>query len=103
MRMTAKDIPIESVRLAKARCRPRTRYHAPIPDTRNEPVRYAAVSMCGQRTHQDGLKTTSSQLVTTNFPSCITTPEGVCIQELAERIQADENTVPSATRQVATK
>ena len=53
--------------------------------------------MCIRREGKDGLKITSIQLVATKRPSSIAKPCGVCIQELAERIQKAETSVPRAT------
>src|ERR1700733_7777880 len=99
----ADAVPRATLFFANARCLPCSRYHAPTPATRKEAVRYAALSMCGKRTSQEGLFRTCHQLTTTKRPLRTTTPSGVCIQLLAERIHEADSKVPSATMQVATK
>ncbi|GJE44509.1 hypothetical protein AEGHOMDF_3697 [Methylobacterium soli] len=49
------------------------------------------------------MKITFSQSVATARPFSTTKPAGVCIQELADRIQKAETSVPKATMQVETK
>ena len=59
--------------------------------------------MWAKRFGKDGLKTIRHQSTGTAMPFSIAWPAGVCIQELADRIQKAENRVPSATMQVARK
>ena len=80
-----------------------SRYHALMPATTKEVVRNDAVTMCMRRKGKDGLKTMAAQSVGKNRPSRISKPAGVCIQLLAERIQKDEISVPSATMEAAKK
>src|SRR5580658_5294184 len=101
MSTVANDVPSATLFFANARCLPRNRYHAPTPATRNEAVKYAAVSICGKRTSQDGLFTTCHQLITTKRPFRTSTPYGVCIQLLTDSIHDADRRVPSATMHVA--
>src|ERR1700761_8280960 len=97
MSTVANAVPSATLLFAKARCLPCSKYHAPTPATRNEAVRYAALSICGKRTSQEGLFTTCHQLMTTSRLPWTATPSGVCIQLLAERIHDADSSVPSAT------
>src|SRR3954452_13650798 len=81
--------------------RPLSRYHALMPATTKEVVRNVAVTMRIRRKGKDGLKTMAAQSVGKYRPSRISKPAGVCIQLLAERIQKDEISVPSATMEAA--
>ena len=51
---------------------PRNRYHAPVAATQNAPTRYAARSMCGNRTHSTGLNRILDQSSGANWPFSIT-------------------------------
>ena len=84
-------------------CTPRRRYHALTPPITKQVVRNAASTMCASRYGNDGLKMIAHQSTGRNMPSTISCPCGVCIQLLAARIQNVENSVPSATMQVARK
>ncbi len=60
--------------------------------------------MCAKREGSEGLKITSTKLVATIVPSSAKAkPWGVCIQELAARIQNALIKVPIATVQVERK
>src|SRR5918994_1756336 len=82
---------------------PRRMYQPLMPAITKDVVRKAAVTMWARRKGNEGLKTTSHQLVTKNRPSRISNPAGVCSQLLDDRIQKDEMTVPSATISAAKK
>src|SRR4030042_6174670 len=51
----------------------------------------------------EGLKMAAMKSLTMNFPFPHSNPAGVCIQELAARIQKEERIVPKETRHVAKK
>lgn len=78
--------------------------NADAPATTMAVVRNAASTMCATREGVDGLKITCQKSVATIVPSAANSnPCGVCIQELAARIQNDEISVPMATMHVAKK
>src|SRR5690606_30903127 len=78
--------------------------NADAPATTIAVVKNAARTMCAKRVGIEGLKITSMKLVATMVPSSAQAqPCGVCIQELAARIQNAENNVPIATMQVEKK
>ena len=60
-------------------------------------VRNAASSMCGQRTRTIGPVVIAHQSCGTIRPSITAWPSGTCIQVLLQRIQNEENMVPSET------
>ena len=72
-----------------------------MPASRNATVSPEAISMWVSRYGNEGLKTTSHQLVTWACPLTISKPAGVCIQEFSARIQNADAVVPAATRKVA--
>src|SRR5918998_5205784 len=76
---------------------------ADMPATAKAVVKYAAMTMWAKRFGKDGLKTIRHQSTGTAMPFSMAWPAGVCIQELADRIQKAEKSVPSATMQVAKK
>ena len=78
--------------------------NADAPDTTIAVVRNAASTMCMKREGVDGLKITSTKLVAIIVPSSANAkPCGVCIHELAARIQNALISVPKATMQVEKK
>ena len=62
-------------------------------------VRNAASSICGQRTPTIGPLVIAHQFSGMILPSMMTCPTGTCIQLLLQRIQNEENMVPSETMQ----
>src|SRR5690606_16298272 len=88
---------------AGSRSSPFRRYQPDTPPITKQVVRTAARVMCTRRYGNEGLKITSRQEVTWKIPSTSSTPCGVCIQLLADRIQNVESSVPSVTMQVERK
>ncbi len=78
-------------------------YQAPVAMMLMPVVRKAASSMCGQRTRMTAPAVIAHQSLGTIRPSTTLCPSGTCIQLLLQRIQNEENIVPSDTMQQAKK
>ena len=61
------------------------------------------MAIWAKRYGKEGLKIASNQESTWKRLSISSTPAGVCIQLLADKIQNEESSVPTATMQVAKK
>src|SRR5512137_599608 len=74
-----------------------------MPATTKTEVSKEATTMWPIRVCIEGLRIAAMKSLTMNFPFTHSNPAGVCIQELAAKIQKDERRVPKETRHVARK
>ena len=95
-------MPTRNILRAGSNCGLRSNCSAEMPATRNAAVSPEAIIMCVSRYGKLGLKMTAHQSAACSWPSMISNPCGVCIQELSARIQNAEADVPIATRNADT-
>src|ERR1035437_308575 len=98
LRRSANDVTSEP--------RPRSTYQAEMPIRKNAPTTQQAVTVWKKRGRVEGLKTalkksTSWTFCTPLAPVTSLKPSGVCIHELATRIQKADRVVPANTSRPA--